>query len=82
MYFLAKVGIYDPKFKFQFDWKNIGKIGLLEFKSIILESIENGDDIYTQFADMEYLVNIVNESKSIEEIFEIIKRDIWKDFID
>jgi hypothetical protein len=31
---------------------------------------------------MEYLVNIVNESKSIEEIFEIIKRDIWKDFID
>lgn len=67
---------YNPKIDVQIDWKVQKNYKLDILKERLVKFIDEDDDIYTQFNDAETLRNVINNTASLSELVDNVKKYI------
>jgi len=66
--------IYNPTLIFEYSYSNVGKYGVSDLKAAIRKSVENDDDIFTQYFDKEELLQLLTSSNDFDSIVAILVR--------
>jgi|GEM_PF-4347815 len=60
--------LYDPVIKISYKWIINKKYQIRDLKENIIELLKKGNEVITQFNNIEDLINIINNCNSFEEI--------------
>lgn len=66
--------IYNPTLIFEYSYSNVGKYEVSELQAAIRKSVENDEDIFTQYFEKEELLQLLITSNDFDSIVAILVR--------